>query len=99
MKMIKKIVDSIDDELCGAEKYAEEYIYQKSVGNSTWASKYKTMSTQELEHGMTQHDRVVEEIERVRSVYQPSQEMLDKWEKSHKEYLDKVARIKIMLSM
>ena len=30
---------------------------------------------------------------------EPSEEMLEKWEKAHKEYVEKVAWIKQMLSM
>jgi len=38
-------------------------------------------------------------INKLQEVYKPSQEMLDKWDESHRGYVEKVAWIKQMLSM
>lgn len=97
MKMIANIVAKIDDELEGAQGYAEDYIYEKSKGNSNTASTLKQMAAAELEHAAFQHKRAVEEIERVKQVYTAPAEMEEKWKEVHKEYVDKVARIKMML--
>lgn len=99
MKMIKKMVDHIDEELCGAEKYAEDMIQSKAEGKMDDARKYREMSQQELDHADFLHKIAVEKIMEIKKVYTPSQEMLDKWTKAHSEYVDKVARIKVMLNM
>lgn len=99
MKMIQKIVDNIDAELESAEQYAEEYIYEKSKESSEDAGRYRSYSQQELEHATFLHTKAVKMIEELKKVYTPSQEMLDKWNKEHGKYTDKVARINMMLKM
>lgn len=49
---------------------------------------------------MTLHDFAVQDIEQLKSVYPeiPSK-MLDKWDKSHVEFVEKTAWIKQMQSM
>lgn len=99
MKVVKKMVDKIDDELMGAQEYAEKYVEAKSENESEWANRFRGMAEDELKHAMNMHDYAVQKIEKLRSVYQPSQEMLDKWDASHKQYVEKAAWIKQMLSM
>ena len=99
MKMIKKLVDCLDEELEGAQRYAEKYVEYKANDNSKWANRFKSMAEDELSHSMNMHELIVEEIEKLRKVYTPSQEMLDKWDKAHTEYVDKAAWIKQMLTL
>ena len=99
MKIVKNIVDRINDELCDAQMYAEKMIEAKSVGDSKWASRYKSMAEDEMTHAMNMHDLGVETIEKIRSVYEPNQDMLDKWEHAHKEYVEKAAWIKQMMTL
>ena len=99
MKIIKELVDKIDEELAGAQTYAEKSVEEKAAQNSEWASSFRNMAEAELDHAMKMHEYTVNKINKLKEVYQPTQEMLDKWEKSHKEYVDKVARIKQMLKM
>lgn len=97
MHIIKDMIDGIDDELCGAKDYAEKYLYEKAVDNPKFAKYYLDMANDEIRHAMHLHEIVVSEIEKLRKVYTPPQEMLDMWEKSHKEYVEKTAWIKQML--
>lgn len=99
MTKIKVLADQIKDELCSAKDYAEEYLSYKAQGNGAWANRYKEMSTDELKHAEYIHERAVNEIEELRKVYTPPQEMLDKWDKDHKEYVEKAAWIRQMLTM
>lgn len=99
MKIIKDIVERIDEELCDAQMYAEKMVEAKSEGDSKWASRYKSMAEDELNHAMNMHELGYEKIEKIRSIYEPSQDMLDKWERSHKEYVDKAAWIKQMMAL
>ena len=99
MTRIKNLADQIKDELCSAKDYAEEYLTFKAKGESTWAARYKQMSEQELQHASFIHDRAVAEIEELRKVYTPPEEMMEKWEHEHKEYIEKAAWIRQMLTM
>lgn len=99
MTKIKEQVDHILDELCGAKEYAECYVMEKSKGNTQWANRYKEMANDELKHANYLHDKVVADIDEISKVYTPPTEMMDKWEKDHKEYVEKSAWIKQMLSM
>lgn len=99
MTKIKRLVDKIDEELDGAKEYAEDYISCKAKGNTSWAQKYKEMANDELRHAMNIHDKAVAEIEELNKVYTPPVEMQDAWDKSHKEYVEKTAWIKQMLTM
>lgn len=100
MKMIKDLVDQIEEEICGAKEYAEKYVYYKAKDDGQqWASRFKEMANDELRHAMNIHQLAVEEIDRLNKVFTPPQEMMDKWDKSHKEYVEKTAWIKQMLAM
>lgn len=99
MKRIQDLVDKIDDEICGAKEYAEEYLTFKAKGNSTWSGRYKSMAEDELKHSMYIHDRTIEEINELKKVYTPPVEMEEKWNEAHKKYIERVAWIKQMLAM
>lgn len=99
MKKIKVLVDQIEEELESAKEYAETYLDFKAKGNSNWASRYKGLADDELRHAMVIHDRAVEEINALSSVYTPPVEMQEAWDKSHKTFVEKSAWIKQMLSM
>lgn len=99
MTRIKKLVEELDDELCSAKEYAEEYLTFKAKDNSSWANRYKEMSQDELTHASYIHDRIIEEIETLSKVYTPPEEMMEKWNSDHKKYIEKAAWIKQMLTM
>ena len=105
MLKIKKYVEGIADELDGAKNYIETALEYKAMGNSSPENMerynaYKAMSIQELEHGTRLHQFAVQDIEKLKAVYPeiPS-EMLDKWNKSHVDFVEKAAWIKQMQSM
>ena len=100
MTKIKKYVEDIADELCSAKDYAEKYLWYKAKSNNMRASKYKEMAMQELEHATNLHSFAMEDIEVLESVYpEIPQSMMDTWEKSHTEYVEKMAWVKQMLAM
>lgn len=99
MTWIKKLADEIADELDSAKEYAEDYLTFKAKENSTWANRYKEMANDELKHADYLHDRAVAEIEELRKVYTPPQDMLDKWDSDHRKFIEKTAWVKQMLSM
>lgn len=99
MTNIKKLADEIMDELDSAKEYAEEHLSYKAKENPEWAKRYEEMAHDELKHADYLHDRVVEEIEELRKVYTPPQDMLNKWDADHKKYVEKAAWIRQMLAM
>lgn len=99
MTRIKHLADQIKDELESAKDYAEEYLTYKAKGNGEWASRYKDMATDELKHAGYIHERTVSEIEQLRTVMTPPEEMMQKWEHDHREYIEKAAWVKQMLAM
>ena len=99
MTRIKNLVDGIKDELHSAKEYAEEALTYKAKGNVEWYKKYATMSEQELGHASILHERVVSEIEQLKTVMTPPEDMLQKWEHEHREYIEKAAWVKQMLAM
>lgn len=99
MTRIKDLADQIKDELHSAKNYAEEYLTFKAKDEGTWATRYKEMAQEELKHAGYIHDRVVVEIEELRKIYTPPQDMLDKWDADHKKYIEKAAWIRQMLAM
>lgn len=100
MKKIKDYVEKIDDELCGAKEYIEKALWYKAKGDSTRYAKYKEMSTQELGHAMNIHQFAAEDIAELEKVYpEIPEKMIDAWNKSHDEYVEKTAWIKQMQAM
>jgi hypothetical protein len=92
-------VDHIDEEIEDAKEYAEKYVEEKAKGQMDIANRYKEMATDELKHATYLHEMAVAEIEQVSKVFKPPAWMEEKWEKSHNEYVEKVAWIKQMLAM
>lgn len=99
MTRIKELADEMKDELCSAKEYAEEYLTFKAKDNSAWANRYKEMAQDELKHANYIHERVVAEIEELKKVYTPPEDMMQKWESDHKKYIEKAAWVKQMLAM
>lgn len=99
MRYIKDYIESIDEEIHDAKEYAEKYVECKAKGNTANATRYKEMANDELKHAMYQHEWAVKEIEEISKTYTAPLEMQDSWNKSHKEYVEKVAWIKQMLSL
>lgn len=99
MTRIKRLAEEMEDEICSAKDYAEEYLTFKAKGSTQWANRYKEMAQDELKHAEYLHERAVNDIEELRKVYTPPQAMLDKWEHEHKEYIEKNAWVRQMLAM
>ena len=105
MTKIKKYVEDIADELKDAKKYIEIALEYKAAGvnnpeNAARYNTYKEMSIQELQHSANLHNFAVQDIEKLKAVYPeiPS-DMMDKWEKSHVDFVEKTAWIKQMQAM
>jgi hypothetical protein len=99
MKKIKDYVERIEEEIEDAKEYAERYVECKVKDNMSSANKYKEMASDELKHAMYLHEFAVNEINELSKVYTPPANMQEVWNKAHREYVEKVAWVKQMLSM
>ena len=99
MKSIKEFVDKIDDEIEGAKDYAEKYIEAKAKGDMHTAERYREMAHDELKHAAIEHEFAVHEIEKIKTVFKAPDDMLEKWQKAHREYVERAAWVRQMLEM
>ena len=99
MTKIKKLADEISEELDSAKEYAENHLMYKAKEDDEWSKRFYSMAEDELRHADYLHDLAVDEIEELRKVYTPPQDMLDKWESDHRKFIEKTAWIKQMLAM
>ena len=99
MTHIKKIVEAIDEEIEDAKEYAEKYVEFRVKEDIPKANKYKEMANDELKHATYLHDMATKEIQDLSRIYTPPVDMQEKWDKSHKEYVERVAWIKQMLEI
>lgn len=99
MRIIKKYVEKINDEIDGAKEYAEKYVEEKAKGNISKANKYREMADDELKHANYIHGFATSDISELEKVYAAPVDMAEKWEYAHKEYVERVAWIKQMLNM
>ena len=99
MRSIKYFVDAISEEIEDAKEYAEKYVECKAKGDMHTANRYKEMSNDELKHAMWLHEMAVAEITEISKVYVAPIAMQEAWDKSHREFTEKTAWIKQMLTM
>ena len=100
MTKIKKYVEEISEELDSAKDYMEKALEYKASGNQNRYNRYKEMSVQELGHAISLHDFAVQDIEQLKTVYpEIPVEMQDKWDHSHKEFVERAAWVKQMQTM
>lgn len=99
MRRIQALTEQIREELEGAKDYAERSLDYKAHGESGLAGKFRDMANDELRHAMVLHDLAVSEIQTLGQVYTAPVEMQEAWDKSHKEFVEQTAWVKMMLQM
>lgn len=99
MKLIKKYVHKISDELCGAQEYAEKYVEYTAEGDTNLATKFKEMANDELNHAMIIHDIAVKKVEMLSKVFKAPPEMKQKWDECHSDYVQRMNWVKQLLNM
>lgn len=99
MKKIKWYVDAISEEIEDAKTYAENYVEAKAMNEPAKANHFREMSNDELRHATLLHEMAVAEIEKLNKVFIAPAAMQETWNVAHKEYVEKAAWVKQMLSM
>lgn len=99
MKIIKEIVEAIREELEGAENYAKKATQYKT-DDKALADVYAMMAAQELEHVDRLHAQVVRMIKAHQATgKEVPAAMQAVWDYEHRNFMDKVAKIKMLLEM
>lgn len=100
MREIAKLVDMIDDEIDGCEKYAQAAIKAKENGEMEESRTYCEMAHQECEHAEKLHGIAVMLIQKAKDGgATPTQGMVDVWNCKHDAYIARLAEAKVMLQM
>lgn len=100
MKIIKHLVEDINEELEGAEHYAKLATQHKDDDRAL-ADVYAKLAGVELEHVNTLHGQVVRIIKewKATSGKEPPAAMQVIWDYEHERSIDKAAKIKTLLDM
>ena len=100
MKIIKHLVEDINEELEGAEHYAK-LATQYKIDDCTLADVYAKLAGVELDHVNALHEQVVRIIKEWKSTSgkETPAPMQAVWNWEHSKSVDTEARIKTMLSM
>lgn len=99
MKIIRDLVEMIDDELEGAEEYAKSAIHYKSEMPNL-ADAFYEIANQEMRHVNILHDQVVAIIKKHREEHgEPPAAMLSIWEWQHKKHIEESAEVRRLLDM
>ena len=95
MKLIEKLSDQIEEELCDAEKYIDCAMKMKG-DYPELAATYAKLSNEEIAHMMMLHDQVVRLITEWRQKNgDPPEKMMGIYEYLHKKHMQKANEIKV----
>ena len=98
MKIIMKLVELIDDELCGAKEYIKLAMHNREE-HPGLADTFADLADAEMGHVSKLHDEVVKLIEEVRERDgEPPAGMLAVYDYEHKKQINKASKIKQMIS-
>lgn len=99
MKIIKKLVKMIDEELSDAEKYADCALKMREE-NPSLAMVFYNLSLEEMKHMNMIHAEVVKIIDAYRKEHgDPPAAMLAIWEYKHEEHVEWAEKITAMQMM
>ena len=94
MKRMEKAIKEVCDELHGACKYAENYIFF-ATSHPEWARMYHDMAMEELTHAEADYKIGTEMMNELKWVDEESKE---KWRDLNNKVAQKTAWVKLMLS-
>ena len=94
MKRMKKAIDEVCDELHGAQKYAEKYLFF-AASHPEWAKMYHDMAAEELTHAEADYRIGTQMMEELKWVSEDDKEA---WKDLGNKLQEKTAWIKMMLS-
>lgn len=99
MKVIKEIVEQIEDEICGADKYASMATQYKDEDKAL-ADTYAKLAETELQHVDLLHAqavRIIKAWQAKGNEVPPAMEAV--YDYTHQKSIDHVARVKTLVNM
>lgn len=97
MKIIKELIEQIEDEVDGAEDYAEDALKYRH-DHPELAQMYHDIALQELRHVDLLHGEVVKMIEEHRKNHgEPPAAMLAVYEYVHEKIINRDTNVRLML--
>lgn len=99
MKIIKMLVEQIEEEACAAEDYAKKAMEYKDEDKAL-ADTYAKLAEVELQHVDLLHAQVVRIIKAWQAKGNetpPAMEQIYSWQ--HQKSIDHIARVRVMLNM
>lgn len=97
MKLVEKYIDHICEEVEGAMDYAEKYIEYKAKGESSRASRYRDMASDELGHAAAVRDMAHQDIQRIQAIMPLAIDDEEMWKAAVKRSDEKMAIVKQMI--
>lgn len=99
MKIIQKLSDMIEEEICDAEKYAKCALKERDEYPELGATFYK-LANEEMEHMSMLHQQVVTLIEDYRKKNgDPPEAMRMLYDIMHKKHIEQAAAVKGMIAL
>lgn len=99
MKIIKKLSEYIEEEICDSEKYALMALEQKER-YPEMANAFYMLSLEEMKHMQILHDQVVKVIEEYRKkTGDPPEDMQAIYDFLHKRFINETKEVKILQNM
>ena len=103
MKLIKHLIEHIEEEMHDADKYIKCSLKHKHDGTEL-DSLFTKLAAAEIEHATLLHEAVVKEIDKARSMMQARGSsvpdfMTEYWEEEHEEYVEKMSMLKHSLEL
>lgn len=99
MKIIKMLVEQIEEEACGAEDYAKKAMEYKEE-DKVLADTYAKLAEVELQHVDLLHAQVVRIIKAWEAKGNTAPEAMEAiWDWEHQKSINRIARVRVMLNM
>lgn len=99
MRLIKKLIHNINEELHDAEKYIDCGLAHKNDGTDL-NTLFTKLAAAELDHATWLHEAVVKEIDKIKATTHNIPEfMIELWGEMHEEYVEKFAVLKNKLEL
>lgn len=97
MKIIEKMIERLNEEVDGAEDYAEIYIENKARGNHSRANRFKEMALDELKHASYLREMDIADLNDISRIHTLSESDQELWGRGHRLASERIAIVKQML--
>lgn len=104
MRIIKVLVENIDDEMNDVEKYYKEALNAKTDDDIDTFNLTLKLANEEMEHANLLHSLIVKKIEQKKYELKANNQevpnfMLDYWNDEHEKYIERASKLKYMIDL